>query len=226
MTDPPTPPRFRRPPPTDVPDLATVSEQAVFDALSVASQDNITASAERWRTGLAGLTAIITGGLLIQGPTNAADLDPLWRAVLTGLFGLGIAASLRGFWLALRASAGVPTTLRFDELRRDYGTVALYRLHKARNAERDLGRARFAAVMSAMLLAGAVLTWWWAPASGSDGPSVIVDHAGQQSCGSIVASDATGLRLALDDNPSRATIAWVTIAQIKPTSSCQPTAEK
>lgn len=226
MTDPTPPPRFRRPSPTDVPDPATISEQAVFDTLSTASQDNITASAERWRTGLAGLTAIITGGLLIQGPTNAADLDPLWRAILTGLFGLGIAASLRGFWLALRASAGVPTTLRFDDLRREFGTVALYRLHKARNAERDLGRARTAAAASAVLLAAAVLTWWWAPAGEPEGPTVVVDHSGQQSCGTVVDSDATGLRLALGDNPTRAIIAWTTITQIKPTDSCQPVAKK
>lgn len=219
----PDPPRFRRPAPTSVPDPATVSEQAVFDRLSAASQENITATAERWRTGLAGLTAIITGGLLIQGPTSVADLDPWWRAILTAMFGLGIVASLLGFWLALRASAGVPATLRFDDLRRDFGTVALYRLHTAADAERDLGRARTAAALSAALLAAAVLAWWWAPTSPPDDPLFMVGHDGQQSCGAIVGSVDTGLRLALDGDPTRATIPWTDITELQVVSTCEST---
>jgi hypothetical protein len=200
--------------------MATVREQLVFDAMSLKSQEDVTASAERWRTGLAGLTAIITGGLLIKGPASAADLDIAWRAALTSLFGLGIASSVVGFWLALRASAGVPTTLRFDQLRRDFGSVRLYRLDKARLAERDLRRARAAALVSTGLLAVAVLTSWWAPAKPPDKPSFMFTHGGQQSCGTIVAGDASGIRLELDDNPTRITIPWPTITDLKPSAGC------
>jgi hypothetical protein len=126
--------------------------------------------------------------VLLKGPATAAELPATWRAVVTALFGLGIAASLSGFWWALRASAGEPTTVRFDDLRRRYGSIRLYRLDVAHRAARDLGRARIAALVAVTLLASAVLIWWWAPPRNL-GPTVIVANGAIQSCGTIVESD-------------------------------------
>ena len=199
-----------------------MQEQLTFDALSAASLENVTATAERWRTGLAGLTAVITGGLLLKGPADATQLNVPWRIVLTVLFGVGVAVSMRGFWLALRASAGVPATLRLDDLRREYGTVNLYRLGRARAAEVDLRGARRAAGVSAGLLTVAVLAWWWAPVEQPEGPTVVVSQGAAQSCGMIVASDATGLHLAAADQPARTTIPYASITSVAPAASCRP----
>lgn len=218
MADPEPPPRYRRPSPQDLPDPITVGEQAEFDAMSATSTENVTASAERWRNGLAGLTTVITGGLLLKGPADAADLDLRWLITLTALFGLGIAASVGGLWFALRAAAGVPGTVRFADLRARYGTVALYRLHIAQQAARDLTTARQAAIVAAVLLTAAILGWWWAPAPTND--SVTVTSGTTQSCGTIVDSDAGGLRLSTKDSPTRVTIPWASVTTIRTATSC------
>jgi hypothetical protein len=210
--------RYRRPGPQDVPEPSVLAERAEFDTMSAQSQEDVAASAERWRTGLAGLTTVVTGGLLLKGPADAADLDTVWRVVLTGLFGLGIAASISGFWWALRASAGVPTTLRYDDLQRAYGTVRLYRLALAQRASRELRRARRAALVAVVLLAVAILTWWWAPPK--PGPTVTVTTGAGQSCGVIADSDGGGLRLTIDGEPARTTIPWIGITSIKAVAQC------
>jgi hypothetical protein len=221
MTDPsPARPRYRKPKQDDRIDLGTLSEQAAFDAIAAKSQQDTLASAERWRTGLAALTSVITAGLLIKGPTNATELDPGWRAGLTTLFAFGIGTSVIGLWLALRASAGVPTTLTFDELRRRYGTVRLYQLDIAQRAQRDLRRAKVAAIAALLVLGAAVLAWWWAPVNKPEPPVATVRHGAQQSCGVIVNSDASGLRLAQSSSPARVTIPWQTITAIQPGTSC------
>jgi hypothetical protein len=220
MPDPSAAGRYRRPVPGSVPDLAVVGEQAAFTAMAEKSQEDVTASAERWRTGLAGLTTVVTGGLLLKGPATAADVDVAWRAGLTVLFGLGIVASITGLWFALRAAAGVPTTVRFDALRRDYGTVRLYRLDVARRAALDLRRARRAALLAALLLATAILAWWWAPPRSPAGTIVTVTHGAEQSCGTVVDSDASGLRLATRDSPTRIAIPWASVTTLKPVTTC------
>jgi hypothetical protein len=218
MTDPGTASRYRRPDSANIPDLATISEQAAFDAMSQTSLEDVTASAERWRTGLAGLTTLVTGGLLLKGPANAADLDLMWRVVLTVLFGLGIVASVAGLLFALRAAAGAPSGIRFETMRRDYGSVRLYRLDLAARAADNLRLARRAALTAAVLLAAAVLSWWWAPPN--PGATVTVTAGSVQSCGVIVDSDAAGLRLAVKDTPTRVTVPWTGITSIKNTASC------
>jgi hypothetical protein len=126
-------------------------------------------------------------------------------------------ASIGGFWWALRASAGVPATPRFDDLRRSFGSVRLYRLDVARRAARDLRWSRRAALLSVIVLSGAALTWWWAH---SGGPVVAVTHGTAQSCGTVAESDTSGLRLSVEDSPTRLTIPWSSITAIKPVTSC------
>jgi len=195
-----------------------MAQRAAFDDMSRKSATDVAASAERWRNGLAALTTVITAGLLIKGPANAADLTFWWRVGLTTLFGAGILASIAGTWLALRAAAGVPTSMTFSDLVRRYGAVDLYRLLLADKAAQSLRRARICAVIALVLLGVGVLAWWWAPAATS--ALVQVDHAGGQACGTIVSSDNTGLRLATRDNTARTTIAWSTITSIKPVKNC------
>ncbi|MEJ2885210.1 hypothetical protein [Actinomycetospora aeridis] len=208
--------RYRRPREDDRPDPVTAAERVEFDALSETSLDSVTASAERWRNGLAGLTTVVTGALLIKGPANAADVPVGWRIALTILFGVGIAVSVSGLWLALRAAAGVPARIRFDDLRRNYGTVRLYKLALAERAATDLGRARAAALVASLLLAAAALTWWWAPPDPTAARSVTVTHGTARSCGVVVESDAAGLRLAVRNTPTHLTIPWTTVTSVRP----------
>jgi len=86
----------------------------------------VRASAEKWRTGLAALVALVTGGLLIKGPESAAELTTTWRLLLTVLAGGGIALAIYGLWRALKAAAGVPQLIQLDEIVAGHGSVLGY----------------------------------------------------------------------------------------------------
>jgi hypothetical protein len=68
----------------------------------------IRASAEQWRNGLAGLTALLAAGSLIASPSLTDRIPPGWR-LLVGLLALaGLLTLLYGTWCAMNGAFGVP----------------------------------------------------------------------------------------------------------------------
>jgi hypothetical protein len=78
------------------------------DQLPFTQLADIRATAQNWRTGLAGLTSLLSVTSVVVAPTLADKLGGLWRIgagvlVLTGLLTL-----LYGTWQAMVAAFGVP----------------------------------------------------------------------------------------------------------------------
>jgi hypothetical protein len=68
----------------------------------------IRATAEQWRNGLAGLTALLSAGTLLASPTLASHLDPGPQLAVGLLAVAGLLALLYGTWRAMDAAFGVP----------------------------------------------------------------------------------------------------------------------
>ncbi len=68
----------------------------------------VQSTAKAWRTGLAGLTALLTAVTIIDGPERITDLTPTGRVAVTALVTVALLALLIGSGAAMRASFGMP----------------------------------------------------------------------------------------------------------------------
>jgi hypothetical protein len=140
-------------------------------------------AAETWRTGLAGLTAIVTGALFIKGKDSVDDIAHPWNVYLGIALGIAIAAAVIGTLFALRASAGEPKQTSSEEIRKA-GGIEAFRRKLAADAASDLHVAQFFAVAAVVLLAVAVGISWYAPEPHSEPPAQLrVTAGGEQICG-------------------------------------------
>ncbi|NKZ05247.1 hypothetical protein [Actinomadura latina] len=186
MTPPPKPARG--------PDPAAMRDVDDFAALTAESVRSVRESAERWRTGMAALVTLVTTALLLKGPEKAADLPLRWRLTLTVLLGLGLALAIAALWRALQAAAGEPGLVRAADIRDRYVTVTAFRVAQARRAAVQLKHARWLLVPALALLAGAMLTWWWAPPAPAK-PLISIDYrpsgtsGTRTACGELTSAD-------------------------------------
>ena len=222
----PTPPAAPKPPryqlPSRAPTAADLDDLERFRKLSSGSLADVRAAAEKWRTGLAALITLITGGLLIKGPESAADLTTHWRVLITILAGGGIAVAIFGLWQALKASAGLPKMQKLDSIVAERGSVLAWEIHQADNAAGQLRFARGALMVSLPLLGAALIFWWWAPKKPSSPPaSVEVSRMdGDPVCGTLKSGDNGHLvvQVAGDENPT--TIPYAAVKNVGLKASC------
>lgn len=156
--------RFRLP--AKAPEPVSDAERAAFAQLARESLPAVRASAQSWRNGLTALVSLAAAGVFVQGRSATADLTTTWRGVVTVLIGGGLVAAGIGLWYALAAEAGgraAPLTLA--DIHARHASVEAYQVALANRAARRLHRARVALGVSlALLIAGALVTWW-APAT-------------------------------------------------------------
>ena len=162
--------RFRLP--AKAPEPVSDAERAAFAQLARESLPAVRASAQSWRNGLTALVSLAAAGVFVQGRSATADLTTTWRGVVTVLIGGGLVAAGIGLWYALAAEAGgraAPLTLA--DIHARHASVEAYQVALANRAARRLHRARFALGVSlALLITGALVTWW-APAAPSASPT-------------------------------------------------------
>lgn len=181
----PIPLKFRRPERT--PSAATVADrdrwqQMADDGLAVAQ-----ASAEKWRAGLAAFVSLVTAGLLIKGPEAARDISRDYRLAITILGVGGLLLAVYGLWSALRAAAGNPSLLRYEQVISTHGSIRQYELFTAGKIGDRLRTARRCVAISLALLGATVIVWWWAPVEALDNVAVV--HGDETTCGQLVSAD-------------------------------------
>ncbi len=176
--------------PDSGPSRADAAEEAAFARLVDASLVQTQASAEKWRNALAGLVALITGGLLLKGPEDVSTLEFGWKVVLAVLVGAGFALVAAGLWIAATAAFGAPGTVNLDQIRDRFGNVRGYEVAAAHRVARSLRRAKVCVAMALPLLVGSVFLTWWAPTA-DETTLVEVNVAGT---GATVCGELAGIR--------------------------------
>lgn len=165
-------------------------------------------AAENWRTGLAGLLAVLTGFLTIKGKDSIDDIDPgFWRFALAALLLLAAMAAIFGAYRAIRAAYGIPRNELLRKNLADYGTVSAWRHSFAQIAVDDLRLAKIATVASLTLLAVAFVVTWSAP--GKPPPAFVKatftlsKDKTKEVCGELIRADTDKVLIKVKDGDVR-----------------------
>ncbi|MFI6231849.1 hypothetical protein ACIBCR_31590 [Micromonospora echinospora] len=143
--------------------------------------ESVRKQAEGWRTGLAGLTALLAAVLVVKGRSDVSGLAPTARYLVVALLAVAFALLVTASLLALRAASGWP-----DD--RIYLTGEALRAWHASESARIRARIRDAArlmVFGLLILAVAVGVTWLGPAEKKDAPLVSVETAAGTVCGEL-----------------------------------------
>jgi len=215
VTGPAQPPggRPRPAPPTQ----GEVEQRDAFGALARTSLERVQASAERWRTGLAALVALVTAGLFAKGPGAAAELPARWRLGLTAGGGVGLALAVIGLWLALAAGAGLPRRRSLGEIAASNASVLHAEVVEARRAARHLAAARLLLLVSLAVLGGTGAAWTLAPVAT---PMVEVEIDGDSLCGELLSADDQEVRLQRDGVSDPDVVAFADVQNIRVGADC------
>lgn len=198
-------------------------DREAFDKLVDTSLDDVRAAAEKWRGGLAALVTLVTGGLLIKGPSAASDLTTGWRAAVTLLAGGGIAIAILGLWFALRAAAGVPRRQDYQKIVANYGSVRVFKVVQADKAATTLQHAQRSLIVALPLLGAAIIVWWWSPTKPPYPPAVVeVDLAAPAApvCGVLKSGDNGHLRIQVSGEEKPRVIPLAQIHNLRVKASC------
>ncbi len=205
----------RPPSPTDI------ADRDRWDALTDKSLERTQAVAEKWRTGLAGLVTLMTGSLLLKGATSAANIDRSWLTVLSVMSVASVGLAIVGLWWALRAAAGAPTEVAYDELHASFGGVRQFEIAAARRVAKLLEDAQAAVAMSLVLFGLNAIVWWWAPPVDSDDiQDVNVTTEDGPICGDLISGDNQRLRVQVDGESEVRSVPFSEITNIGVVDGC------
>ncbi|MFE9750075.1 hypothetical protein ACFYOT_34625 [Saccharothrix saharensis] len=181
----PVRPHDRTPDPGELDDRGRLAEE-VTDSLT-----RIRTTAENWRTGMAGLLALVTTTLVFKGKDSITAYGMPVRVALGALTGLALIAGVMALLRFLRAAHGVPEVVSTDSVIAE-GGVDVRDVRLARVALADMNTARRLALGSAVLLAAALLLSWYGPTpSTTSMVKVVVRGEPQPVCGVLKAQDGT-----------------------------------
>jgi hypothetical protein len=217
----PVPPLDPTPSPRELDDRARLAEEVR------GSLEKIQKTAENWRTGVAGLTTLVTATLLFKGRDAITDYETWVRVALGLLALLSLGLAIASLWLFLTAAYGrvrrVSTQSVIDE-----GGVDARNVHLATTALDDLRFAKGLAIASAALLAAALLLSWYGPAApgeplafarlGIRGDSAAAPA--ETVCGELTAEDGTTTVLKVAGEPDARRIATGRLVSLVLVAKC------
>ncbi len=200
-------PPFRKP--ARGPSPATLENIEQWNTLVASSVDRATATAEKWRTGLAAFVTVMTSVLLFKGP-DAQKIAVPWNLVVIVPLVAGAGLMILGLWRALQASAPSLTTADYAAVVGRYGTVRAYMIAAANAVTTQLEKAKFWVTWALIAFAVGILAWWLVPAK-SDTAKTLVSVTDQHgivlSCGTFVESENNTITLRPQGADTTVTIA-------------------
>jgi len=213
------PPHNRQPSRQQVQDRARLAEEVKV------SLQTVRTNAESWRTGTAGLTALVTTILLFKGQSSIEPYET-WVAVTLALLLLAsLAIAVRSLWLFLSAAHGRVGVSSAQEIL-DEGGVDVHNVRRARQAVDDLKGARALALVAAALLVGAVGLSWFGPLDAKPSGLVEVkiasragDHV-ETLCGSLKGMNSRYLVLAIPGEPDTRREETSRLQSLRTVASC------
>ncbi|MCV7372082.1 hypothetical protein H5P33_05070 [Mycolicibacterium arabiense] len=161
-----------------------------WDALVDSSIERATATAEKWRTGLAAFVTVVTSVLLLKGP-DAQKIALPWNLAVVIPLVAGAGLMILGLWRALEASAPSLTTVDYTSVVATYGTVRAYLVAAATAVTAQVDKAKFWVAWALVAFAFGIVAWWLVPIK-EDAPKplmTVTDHRGiVVACGTFVES--------------------------------------
>jgi hypothetical protein len=157
---------------------ALLAQDLKFSQLDIARKQ-----ADTWRTGLATLTTLLTGVLVVKGRDAASALTLPFQVVVAVLLGLALILLLWATMWVSRALAGPPG----EEILLTGEGLERWTQGEVREISKALYWVPKLAAASLLIVAAAVAFTWFAPAhDASTTPLVQVTGPSGQSCGELV----------------------------------------
>ena len=213
---PPAPPPFVEP--DEGPSASDVADRELWDTTAAQSLTSVEAAAEKWRTGLAALVTLATGGLLVKGTAAASDIKTWALAVITVLGSAGLALAILGLWNALAAAAGTPAAVSYDAVVEKYGSYQQFQVAAAKAAASKLANARQLVIGALIALGLTVIAWWWAPAKQTH--LVKVTYGKESVCGKLMSADGQNFVVKPDGASKSTTVAFNAVGNIAVVDKC------
>jgi hypothetical protein len=213
-------PHQTRPGLHDLEDRAHIAEEVK------GSLERVRKTAENWRTGMAGLTALVTATLLFKGRSSINDYVGWVGYVLGAVVLVALVLAVASLWLFLTASYGRVTATGAQSIL-DNGGADLHNVRLATVAVRDLKIARRLSLASAAFLATGLLISWYGPAVKAPTNHVKIVIASESTpkaelpyCGELKALDKDFLVLQIDGEPNPRRLMTVRLISFKIVTSC------
>lgn len=189
---------------------ALLAQDLKFNQLDIARKQ-----ADTWRTGLAALTTLLTGVLVVKGRGDTSTLTLPFQVVVAVLLGMALALLLWATIWVSRALAGPPG----EEILLTGESLEQWTQGEVRKVSKALYWIPQLAVASVLIVATAVAFTWFAPArDASTTPLVQVTGPSGHSCGELVG--ASGRQLVIRTTTAAALIPLSAIDTITPVNVC------
>lgn len=186
------------------------AQEVKFGQLDIARKQ-----AETWRTGLATLTTLLTGVLVVKGRDDASTLARPYQVVVAILLGVALVLLLWATMWISRALAGSPDLFLLSG-----ETLAEWTDGEVRKISKALSWAPRLAAASVLVVAAAVAFTWFAPAQGTSTNHLVqvTESTGHQSCGQLIGVSNHQLIVAPSTGPTL--IPLSAVAAITPVTAC------
>lgn len=186
------------------------AQQVKFGQLDIARKQ-----AETWRTGLATLTTLLTGVLVVKGRDDLSTLTRPFQIVVAVLLGLALVLLLCATMWVSRALAGSPALFLLSGEALEEWTDG-----EVRAVSRALSWVPRLAAASVLTVAAAVAFTWFAPAQPTPAGHLVLvtDSAGHQSCGQLIGVTKQELLVQLTTGPTVVPLSAVTA--LIPVTAC------
>ncbi|OLT12463.1 hypothetical protein BJF79_22270 [Actinomadura sp. CNU-125] len=163
---------------------AQKAQQLKFTQLDTARKQ-----AEGWRTGLGGLTALLSAVLIVKGRDNITALTPAFRWGVAILLGAALLMLVIATLLAVRAASGRPG--ENFEIRGE--TLRAWTMAEVRRISTSIRWAARLATLAIVCVAAAVGCTWLGPEEKPSTPLMDVQHDSGRTCGELLGIDARNL---------------------------------
>ncbi|WP_287001871.1 hypothetical protein [Gordonia sp. UBA7860] len=216
----PEPAKYRRP--TQPPPADAAANLAAWDLLLDNSIERATATAEKWRAGLAGFIALITSLLIIKGP-DAQKIPAPWIYVLVIAFAAGIVLAIIGLWKAQSASSPGLDSVDYTEVIKKYGSIRTYSVAVAIGSADKITTAKRFVAGALIALGVGVVAWWLVPASEPQATEQVrvTLRSGATLCGKITeTAPAAGLPLKLSGTQTTIRVPVADLLSVTSVADC------
>lgn len=203
------------------PTPASVAAGIEWDQLMAESLRDTRGSANRWRDGLAALVTVVTAGLVISGPANLDGIAMEWRVPTIALIIGGLLATVVGLIFALRASAGRPRAITFEEFADKYGTRSALHAVDVEFARKDLRKAQRLAIPGLFAIILGTCVWIVSPVPAKTPPAFAeVSTPSEQICGALTSGDGGEIVLAVTGEKDAVHVPFAQIVNMRVVSEC------